>query len=620
MRYAVGSAVALACVVVSVQAQAQAALETRLSSRTVEVGERFRLELSAVADGSSASNPRLPLPAGVAAEGPSMGRQTQVSITNGRMQQSTRVSATWTLIASRPGTYRLGPPSIEIDGRVERGQQAVVEVVPQGSTPRRRTPLGTFPFDLFDLPDPTGGRGFPGLGDLDPDASDLPAYPPEYALERAPDPLAFVVTKVAPQRVVVGEAVRLDVIAYGARGEYQTLPSTEPSREGFLAYDVKENPRSYAVPIEGTTYLAKRVNAFVLFPVRTGTLKIGSATFEFFGHGYSQSRQGSGLKRETQTVNVIVTEPPLAGRPPGYRVGDVGRYRLSANVEPKTVTEGSAVSVVVKLEGTGNVPASLQPPQQKGVEWLEPSTSEQIEASEGKVEGYRTFTYVVKLEQAGEIDLGELSLPFYDPAKRGYDVARARLGKVIVKPDPAARAAKAALPEPVDALRNLLPARNGLGAPVSTPSYLADRSAFWAALAFGPLAVLAAGAATRLGRGLLQRRRLRRELPEERAARELDRARHARSSDPSLAAACSERAVVLAIESATGLKARGVLRSDLPAELGARGVRPDLSSEIVGLLDRCEGVRFSGASAEEANQAVETAAQIVQAFTRGKWK
>jgi hypothetical protein len=612
------AALALACVVIAVEARAQVQLETRISSRRVEVGEAFRLELSA-AGGNTPSNPRLPVPAGIEARGPSMGTQTQVSITNGRMQQTTRITASWTLQADRPGTYRIGPPSLEVDGRVERGQAVTVEVLPAGSGPRRRAPFGSFPFDLFDLPDPLGGRPFPGLGG-DPSAEEPPDHPPEYAVDRAPDPLAFVVTKAAPQRVVLGEAVRVDIYAYGGRGDYQLQPSTEPSREGFLAYDAKENSRPYRVPVDGTSFIAKRVNAFVLFPLRTGTLKIGSASFEFSGSGYGHSTPGSGLKRDSAPVNVIVTEPPLAGRPPGYRLGDVGRYQLSANVQPRTINEGAGVSVMVKLEGTGNVPASLQVPGQKGVEWLEPSTTEHLEASEGKVQGYRTFSYVVKFDQPGEIDLGELSLPYYDPAKRGYDVARVALGKVTVKPDLAARAAKAAAPEASDALRNLLPPQRALGPAPAQSSFLADRPGFWAALALGPLLVLVAGAAARSGRRLLEQRRQRRDLPEERATRELSRAEHAIKTDPSLAAACAERAVVLAIESATGLRARGVLRNDLPAELGARGVRAELSGEIVSLLDRCESVRFSSASAETASDAVAAAAPIVLAFKRGKWK
>jgi hypothetical protein len=490
----------------------------------------------------------------------------------------------------------------------------VVEVVP--AKPRRRR---GFPFDLFDLPDPLGGRPFPGFDEPDAQEAEPPTYPPLYTADRAPDPNGFLLTKASPLRVVIGEAVRVDIIAYGGLGNYLASESSEPSREGFLAYRVPDNAPAYLVPIDGKNFVAKRVHALVLFPVRTGSLKIGSSSFEFRGGEYS-SRRAAGLKRESQPVTVIVTEPPVTSRPPGYRVGDVGRYELSASVEPRTITEGAAVSVIAKLEGTGNLPSSLQPPGQKGVEWLEPTTTEHLDVTEGKVQGFRTFTYVVKLDRPGEIDLGELTLPFYDPAKRGYSVARATLGKVTVKPDPNAHAGKAAAAEPTDALKGLLPARDDFGNAAVPRSYIADRSGFWAALALGPLAVLVLGGAARAGRKLLEQRRALKERPSERAIKELDRARDARTKDAALAAGSSERAVLLAIEGATGLKARGVLRSDLAAELRQRGVSEGLAAEIVALFDRCEDVRFSGPSLEVTSLTVETAERVVHAFTRGKWK
>src|SRR5690606_25369981 len=124
------------------------------------------------------------------------------------------------------------------------------------------------------------------------------------------------------------------------------------------------------------------------------------------------------LLRESQPLEVVVVEPPLDGRPAGYRLGDVGRYTLSATVEPKRVRQCDAVSVVAKLEGSGNLPPTLVLPRQRGVEWLEPSTTESIDTDHGVLRGQRTFSYVVKLDRPGKVDLGELTLPYYDPDRR----------------------------------------------------------------------------------------------------------------------------------------------------------------------------------------------------------
>jgi BatD DUF11 like domain len=614
MRRLLEASLGAACLIAAAPAHAQARLETRVSSQRVEVGEPFRIELEVKDPAGDVQNPNLTAPPGLTVRGRGLMPQTSVMFFNGRMQKSVSYTASWTLVASKPGSYRIGPPTIEVDGKPTRGNVVPVEVLPQGSKPRGGG-LG-FPFDFFGMPGAPAFPGFPGGPELEPE---LPQFPPEYALDRAKDPLAFVVTKAKPTEVVLGEGLRVDVIAYGGRGDYQGIQSTEPSRDGFIAYDSKDDSRGYIVPIGGNHFVAKRVNSWVLFPLRTGSLKIGSASFEFLGRNYCDPRKGVGLKRESQPITIIVRDPPLEGRPAGYRLGDVGRFQVSASVEPRTITEGAAVSVAVKLEGTGNVPASLPLPGQNGVEWAEPAKSEHLEAIEGKVQGYRTFNYVVKVDRVGSVDLGEIALSYYDPAKRRYEVTRAALGKIQVKPDPN-KATRPTPPQEADPLRGLLPARAELGEGVEPVRHLADRPGFWLALLFGPLAVLGLGAATRLGQRLIEQRRQRREQPMERASRELDGAKAARAKEPSRAAASAERAVLFAIESATALKARGVLRSELGRELERREVKPELSSRIVELLDRCEDLRFSGAPPEVANQVVDAASEIVHAFARGRWK
>lgn len=611
-------AVAVAGIVAAAPARADAEIETRVSARKVEVGEPFRLQMSVLAGGGEkVSSPRLAPPPGIAIEGPSVSTQSQVTIANGRMIQQTGISATWTLLASRPGVFRIGPPSVEVDGRLQRGEVVVVEVVPEGTGGRARRPQRRAPFDPFGMWrhfDPFGGQRFPQFP-LDDPLQDLPPVPEELQTSRALDPLAFLIAKAKPTRVVLGQQVSLTIYAYGARGDFQGLGSTEPSREGFLAYEMKPDERSYLVPIDGKVFTAKQVHALALFPIRTGTLRIGPASFGFLGGGYPRSRQGIGLLRESQPLEVVVVEPPLDGRPPGYRLGDVGRYTLTASVEPRRVRQGDAVSVVAKLEGTGNLPPTLVLPRQRGVEWLEPSTTEQIDAERGALGGQRTFTYVVKLDQPGKLDLGELTLPYYDPERRRYDIAKAVLGTVDVTPNPQAKSNE---PSAMDPLAGLLPPRVTPGPEASSRTYWADARAFWLALVLAPLSVLSASGVRSLAGRFAARRRERTSSPEQRASRELDLARRALAHDPKAAIASAERSVLLAIENATGIKARGLLRSELERELLARGLPEALARGIVAVLDAAERARFVGGAREIAPELVLRAQQIVAYTRRGR--
>jgi HEPN domain-containing protein len=357
----------------------------------------------------------------------------------------------------------------------------------------------------------------------------------------------------------------------------------------------------------------------VLVPIRTGTLRIGAMRFGFHGPGYTPTPGALGAMRQSAPIDITVTEPPLDGRPAGYRLGDVGRYTLSASVDPKSVRQGEAVQVIAKLEGQGNVPARLDVPQQNGVEWMDPTVIEKLEASDNGLRGSRTFTYVVRLEASGTVDLGELSLPYYDPTEHRYAIARASLGKVEVRPDPNGAKAPSSSGAGEDRLRGLLEPRKQLGSAGTSARFVSDQRGFVLWLLAGPLAVLGGEALVRAGRKTLERLRLQSKTPERRSAEELERARSdAQRGDLRATAAGVERAVHLAIEGATGLKARGVLRRDLASALSQRGLPDDVARELSNLLEATENARFLPASEAQAQDLIVRADNALKALSRGR--
>jgi hypothetical protein len=64
------------------------------------------------------------------------------------------------------------------------------------------------------------------------------------------------------------------------------------------------------------------------------------------------------------------------------------------------------------------------------------------------------------------------------------------------------------------------------------------------------------------------------------------------------AAGVAERALFLSIEKATGLKARGLLKSELSQALVMAGVEATLAGRAAELLGRCDEMRFAGEATE----------------------
>jgi BatD DUF11 like domain len=579
-------------------------MSTEVKPPRVEVNARFVLQLRANASaGEQVGTPTLKLPPGITGSGPNIGQQSQISIVNGRMTQSVGISATWVLSASRPGKYKLGPVTVPTDRGVVSDRVVTVEVVPQGSLP---APLAgqPSPLDPFNMLRGMGGPGipgFPGFPDLDdqPAPPQLPELPAEFKIERALDPIAFLRARGVPKKVVVGEQVTLGVYAYAGRGSFEPGAMGEPSRNDFLAFNLMEDARQlqgYQFELDGQRWLTAKMAEFALFPLKAGKLKAGQMTMGFVGRNYS--RDARGLERTSLPIDIRVVEPPLEGRPPGYKLGDVGTdYRLSAQVEPREVPAGGSISVVAKLKGMGNLPYSLLVPEQNGVRFLEPQLVEQIAPQRGVVQGFRTFTYVVELSEPGERDLGEISLPYWDPKAKEYGVARAALGVVKVTGSAKPKAGGAAADvTPGARLKSLVTPPEKLGAArAATPSRWAAQRGYWWLLLGLPLTALLGFGLTDLARALKTRLAQRSGSLSAALSDALSQlSGAARSGDTAKTANAAERALFLSIEKGTGIKGRGVLKAKLAETLKGAGVPSDSAEEAARLLDRCDELRFAG--------------------------
>jgi hypothetical protein len=601
--------VALAGLAITRPARAEVTMRTSVSARKIEIGQSVQVQVVAVsAPGQQPpDNPALVAPPGVEMRGPSIGSYMQGDMLSRRM--SVGIQATWILVPRRTGTLRVGPATVEAGGKRVRGEVVVIEVVPQGTLPRPRFDPFQFPFGSSPFPSPFQRAPF---GEPD-EPEELPPVPEELRVERAPDPVAFLRAVVTPKNPVVGEQVTLRIYAYGGRGNFSGASSTEPSRADFLAYTPADHgveDQALRMRIGDAEFIAKKVNELALFPLHSGELVIGPMTLTFGGRGY---RLPAPVVRSSERIVLNVVEPPLRGRPPGYKVGDVGELELTARVDPLRIVAGDGVSVVAKLSGTGNLPSSLVIPQQRGVEWAEPSTNEDIDNKGSVVSGFRVFKYVVTLSEPGRIDLGELTLPYFDPKRRAYALARAALGTVTVDPNPK----KAALPAPSASAAPggaaaLPAARESLAAYVPPTSPFTDGFGFWALLFGAPLVVLVAGSGIELSRRMTDRMKSRRTAPDRLAAdalREADEA--ARAGRAVETAGAVERALFRAIEAGTGLKARAFLRDELEKSLADAGIAQATVTSTLSVLDACEALRFTEGSSDGSPTALAERARSV---------
>ena len=577
---------------------------------TVGVGDVVHLELNVQSSDGMPGDPQPGATPGFVVRGPASSSPSQTHIViNGSRTDRYGLTVDWTLQAQRVGTFSVGPPTVTIGGSRYSGHAITLRVVPAGQAPQRQPPQGALPPGMpfgFSPFDPWKAL-IQGQDRTEPDtAPPSPTTDPKLSLDAPRAPYYFLHATVDKTSPVVGEQVIFSVYEYldweDPRGiEIDPSDAHEPTAADFVKHSLqpeeKDAPLVGFASIAGHTWRVVLIRRWALFPLRTGDLTIGPMALTLV-----RPRTQNGA-RTSETLHVHVTEPPAAGRPPGYEPGDVGHFVLTAQSTPREVEQGGAVGVHIELSGTGNIPASISPPAREGVEWLAPEVHEQLGAiGRDMFGGKRSFDFVVRMHRAGDVDLGEVKLPFWDPEQRRYDVALAKLGVVRVKPSAASAAPVASGGADQDTLAGLPEPRDTLEGTATARPHLDDSRAFWLLgvgawpMAFG---VAVAGRAT--GRRLARVWRERRTSPaSELRDRVAGAARACAADDSRVADAAIARVLEAATVAHAGVSVRGAVGGEVVDRLERAGVARDAATSFAELLRECEAARFSPTAADVA--------------------
>jgi hypothetical protein len=396
---------------------------------------------------------------------------------------------------------------------------------------------------------------------------------------------------VTPDTVYVGEQATYQVgvflnddVRYRLRRNPEFIP---PELRSMLAYDLAA-PRSFVSKrvVDGRHY---EVHVFqrALFPLTAGQYEIPAARLN-----YSLPLSASFFSREeshqlrSETVPLVVIDPPQAGRPSDYN-GAVGRLALETHVDSGVAKVGDPLVLTVRVTGDGNV--SFFPRPSVRVPWgqLVPAEERvQLDSSATVVRGSKEFDWVITPARSGDVEVPAIRYPFFNPYTERYEIAVTAPQRLAVAPGTLIAVDAAA-----DSARPVLPVRRVMQADAETP--LSRTREFWLAMFAAPVPAALALA--------VRRPRLRRTPTAAERLRKLSRSRDAAGASDAAtlrrtyAAALAERIGVAATELAD--------RRALVRALRRSGVTADVAREADELLGELDAAVYSGAGATIANGA-----------------
>ncbi|MDP6125210.1 MAG: BatD family protein [Candidatus Latescibacteria bacterium] len=545
-------------------------VEATINRNPVPVGHQAILTLEISGNKIEApSPPKLPSRRGVIITGPdNAGTSTLINIVNGAMTRTTTHRFQWKILFRRPGEY----------------------LVPRFSF---RTSEGT-----------AESKAIKVLGVL-------------AAARGTPAEKAFMRISLSVAEPFRGQPLMATYTLF-VQGQPNASVEQHPTFTGFWSEVFYYTTQTAAVErtreiIDGISYTSIPILKVLLIPTTTGELTVDALRMRVTVQTPTGRRTFWGPEYHTETLTIASQPMPLKVKPlpsgaPSDFSGAVGQFGLEATSDRTDVSEGDPITLRVSVVGQGNLKTAGDPtaPRMTDFRVYDPQTSSQISVDGGVMKGSRTYEYVLIPEAAGRAVIHPFRMPYFDPERETYRIAKtSRIDVIVAKttadPTQPQSVSLGLTQRQIEALGSdiayikpdLTKLKNSSWRLYHAPGYL-----WWHLLP--PLFVVAAY-------GVRSRRRwLGQDVARVRATRAAGEARSRlktakkflRSDEPDVFYSEIARTVTQFVADHTDSSAQGMTSPVVSQGLSSSGIKPELTSDMVNVLDACDAARFSPTSSE----------------------
>ena len=355
--------------------------------------------------------------------GPSRSSQSSFQMINGRTTQSSSITFTYILVATKNGSFNIPPAHITAEGKQISSGSLKIQVSGQAHS--------------------QGGQGYQGGQQGRARQRD------EANMRRAGSNISgsdlYIKVSANKNRVREQEPVLLTYKVF-TLVDLTQLEGKMPDLQGFHTQEVPlPQQKSFKIEnINGRNYRTVTWSQYVMFPQITGKLKIPSLTFNgivvvqnpvvdpfeaFFngGSGYTE------VKKQIVAPGLEIQVDPLPQRPENFS-GGVGKFSISAQLDKTEAKANDPISLRVIISGRGNLKLIKEPQVNfpKDFDRYDPKVTDKTKLTAQGIEGSVIYDFLAVPRHQGKYEIPPVEFTYFDLSTNSYKTIKSEAFELTV--------------------------------------------------------------------------------------------------------------------------------------------------------------------------------------------
>lgn len=383
----------------------------------VPMGEAFRLVYSV--DESNVKDLRAPeMPAFDVLAGPFESRSSSVQIINGKVNSSTNISYTYTLMPKKEGTHVIPAASIYVDNQRYTSNSVTIRVLPADEHA-------------------SAGQSSKSNASTKADAS---------ISKNLSNDNIFIRAIPSKTRLFEQDYLLITYKLYTLADIVGFSSTKFPDFNGFLKQEIPlpQNKQLRLESYNGRNYNTVVLYQALLYPQQSGSISIDKANVEAIIRVKTKAQVRSifddffssyqDVKKMLIAPSIKIDVDKLPSKPANFS-GAVGSFSFKSNVSAQEVSVNDAITLKYHISGNGNIKLIKNPSVELPADFevYDPKINNNFKNTTSGVSGSKTVEYLLIPRSAGDFVIPSYSFTYFDVNARAYKTINTPEYKIRVK-------------------------------------------------------------------------------------------------------------------------------------------------------------------------------------------